>query len=255
MTHFADSLSEAYQGHVAQFTLIADLPTDTLQGYTATLTRAVCQWANTLMAREGEVFEGDPTQLNDLFQFYATRFCQQNSAAHIKQQIDMLLELAKMEHPEGVDSIQPVSVPEWEYRYWIQREYENDHIISFTGKFYGYGVENATSNASCADVTFLKSDGSILGFEMFTSMDDLRPLIEKALKEKYGKENVDIYQLGIPMPNAPLFMGEGVRFDYSDYQIIESHYFEEHGEFPSCFIPYVNLKKVLTPQAKEILHL
>ena len=255
LTHFADSLSEAYQGHVAQFTLIADLPTDTLQGYSATLTRAVCQWANTLMAREGEVFEGDPTQLNDLFQFYATRFCQQNSASHIKQQIDMLLELAKMEHPEGVDSIQPVSVPEWEYRYWIQREYENDYFISFTGKFYGYGVENATSNASCADVTFLKSDGSILGFEMFTSMDDLRPLIEKALKEKYGKENVDIYQLGIPMPNAPLFMGEGVRFDYSDYQIIESHYFEEHGEFPSCFIPYVNLKKVLTPQAKEILHL
>lgn len=250
LTHFADSVSESYKSHVAQFTLIADVPADS-----DSLSVAVCRWVSSLMAREGECFEGTPTDLPAMFKFYSSLFCQQNSAAHIKEQIDMLLEMAKMEHPEGVDSIEPTATPEWEYRFWVKKEFENDRIISFTGNAYLYGVENATSNANCSDATFLKSNGRMLGFDLFTSVDALRPLVEAALVKKYGQEEVDLYELGIPMPNAPLFMADGVRFDYSDYQIIESHYFETHGEFPCCFVPYTSLSSVLTPEGKQLLGL
>ena len=144
---------------------------------------------------------------------------------------------------------------EWYDDIKIVKEYDGKYIVSFTYQWSGFHVGNATSNASIKDCTFSKIDGNALGWEMFTSKNAVKELIDKALIAKYGAEGADLYGNGIPMPKAPLFMQDSVRFDYSDYTIVEPHYYEENGSFPYCTIAYKDMLNLLTDEAKQYLGL
>ena len=138
----------------------------------------------------------------------------------------------------------------------MKKEYESSRIASFTYSWDAFQVGNATSNANIIDVTVAKTDGRILGWEMFTSVRQLKKLIDKQLVEKYGEEGADLYLKGTPpMPRAPLFMKDGVRFDFGDYTIYVPHVYEETGEYPCAFMKYADIQHLLTDEAKALLGL
>lgn len=144
----------------------------------------------------------------------------------------------------------------WFYNYRVKKEYESSHIASFTYSWDAYQVGNATSNANIIDVTVSKTDGRILGWEMFTSVRQLKKLLDKQLVEKFGEEGADLYLRGTPpMPRAPLFLKDGVRFDFGDYTIYIPHVYEETGEYPFAFLEYSDIEHLLTDEAKALLGL
>ena len=57
------------------------------------------------------------------------------------------------------------------------------------------------------------------------------------------------------MPRAPLFLKDGVRFDFGDYTIYVPHVYEETGEYPCAFLRYADIKHLLTDEAKALLGL
>lgn len=142
----------------------------------------------------------------------------------------------------------------WFYNYRVKKEYESSRIASFAYSWDAYQVGNATSNANIIDVTVSKTDGRILGWEMFTSVRQLKKLLDKQLVEKFGEEGADLYLRGTPpMPRAPLFLKDGVRFDFGDYTIYIPHVYEETGEYPFAFLEYSDIEHLLTDEAKALL--
>lgn len=144
----------------------------------------------------------------------------------------------------------------WFYNYRVKKEYESSRIASFTYSWDAFQVGNATSNANIIDVSVCKADGRILGWEMFSSVRQLKKLLDKQLVEKYGEEGADLYLRGTPpMPRAPLFLKDGVRFDFGDYTIYIPHVYEETGEYPFAFLEYANIRHLLTDEAQALLGL
>ena len=115
---------------------------------------------------------------------------------------------------------------------------------------------NATSSANIIDISVCKTDGRILGWEMFTSVRQLKKVLDKQLVEKFGKEGADLYFAGTPpLPFAPLFLKDGVRFDFGNYSIVAPHVYEETGEYPYAFLKYADILHLLTDEAKALLSL
>lgn len=143
----------------------------------------------------------------------------------------------------------------WFFNYRVNKEYESNRIASFSYSWDAYQVGNATSNANIVDISVCKSDGRILGWEMFNSVRQLKKMLDKQLVEKFG-EGADLYLTGAPpMPRAPLFLKDGVRFDFGDYTIYISHVYEETGEYPFAFLKYEDIMQLLTGEAKALLGL
>ena len=207
--------------------------------------QAVTRWIAGYSVGSG--YTGDLTDGNALFEQYAKEFEEGNSTEDIKKYV--------AEMSEDKDAKGDEESFEWYDDIKIVKEYDGKYIVSYTYQWSGFHVGNATSNASIKDCTFSKIDGSTLGWEMFTSKSAVKELIDKALIDKYGREGADLYDNGIPMPKAPLFMKDSVRFDYSDYTIAEPHYYEEYGSFPYCSIAYKDMMNVLTDEAKQYLGL
>ena len=144
----------------------------------------------------------------------------------------------------------------WFYNYRVKKEYESSRIASFAYSWDAYQVWNATSNANIIDISVCKADGRILGWEMFSSVRQLKKLLDKQLVDKYGADGADLYLRGTPpMPRAPLFLKDGVRFDFGDYTIYIPHVYEETGEYPFAFLEYADIKHLLTDEAKALLGL
>lgn len=159
---------------------------------------------------------------------------------------------------EGMKSIAEDGAEEgnWFYNYRVKKEYESSHIASFTYSWDAFQVGNATSNANIIDISVCKTDGRILGWEMFTSVRQLKQLIDKRLVAEYGEEGADFYLTGAPpMPRAPLFLKDGVRFDFGDYSIVMAHVYEEMGFYPFAFLKYQDVMHLLTDEAKALLGL
>lgn len=207
--------------------------------------QAVAKWIAGYSVGSG--YAGDLSDGNALFEQYAKDFEAENSTESIKNYV--------AEMSEDKDAKGDPDSFEWYDDIKIVKEYDGKYIVSFTYQWSGFHVGNATSNASIKDCTFSKIDGSALGWEMFTSKNAVKELIDKALIAKYGAEGADLYGNGIPMPKAPLFMQDSVRFDYSDYTIVEPHYYEENGSFPYCTIAYKDMLNLLTDEAKQYLGL
>ena len=143
----------------------------------------------------------------------------------------------------------------WFFNYRVKKEYESNRIASFTYSWDAYQVGNATSSVNIIDISVCKTDGRILGWEMFNSVRQLKKVLDKQLVEKFG-EGADLYQAGTPpLPFAPLFLKDGVRFDYGNYSIVAPHVYEETGEYPYAFLKYADILHLLTDEAKALLSL
>ncbi len=193
------------------------------------------------------LYEGDMLQPMQLFQHYMEHFKAENSSEKIERH--MVEESGKTS--EKIDWNEN-NEPTWLTTFTYKKEYGSPYIISYSFAWFGYFVGNATSNATKVDATFSRLDGRQLSWEMFTSKDAVCDMVRNALKEKYGS-SADLYGNGIPDPKAPLFLGDGVRFDYGNYSVAQAHYFEENGEYPYAFLSYDQLSNLLTPEAKKML--
>ena len=207
--------------------------------------KAVEQWIAGYSV--GSSYAGDLSDGNALFEQYLEEFRKGNSDEEIRKfTVEMnALNNAPSEENEF----------DWFDQIKIVKEYDSKYFVSYTYQWSGFHVGNATSNATIKDCTFSKIDGGALGWEMFTSKNAVKELIDKALIEKYGHEEADLYGNGIPMPKAPLFMKDSVRFDYGDYSIVEPHVFEALGFYPYCAIAYKDMMNLLTDEAKQYLEL
>ncbi len=170
---------------------------------------------------------------------------------------DRLLAKYKKENsPENIrDMLEEGIGTEWAENIRFKKEWENEHIVSFTLSVDAFNVGNATSSAWIKDITMRKDSGWILGWEMFKSQKKVKAAIDEMLITKYGREGADLYDNGIPMPEDPLFLANGVRFDYGDYSIVTPHVYEETGEYPCCLLTYDMYKDLLTDEACSLLGL
>ena len=216
----------------AQLTIDADYP-DGNAPAARTLQRWLCEL---FTARD---FHGQILTGKQLMERVEANFIESNSIEEMK-------DMAKDGEEEG----------NWFFNYRVKKEYESSRIASFTYSWDAFQVGNATSNANIVDVTVCKTDGRILGWEMFTSVRQLKKLLDKQLVEKFGEEGADIYLRGTPpMPRSPLFLKDGVRFDFGDYTIVMAHVYEEMGFYPFAFLEYDDIKYLLTDEAKTLLGL
>lgn len=143
----------------------------------------------------------------------------------------------------------------WYYNIRFKKEWENENVVSYTYSADAFNVGNATSSAWIRDISVNKADGRLLGWEMFKSKADVKAVIDDVVTTKYGREGADLYDQGIPMPEAPLFLGNGIRFDYGNYSIAAPHAYEETGEYPCCLLTYDPYQNLLTDEACQLLGL
>lgn len=227
-----DQVPAKWNGMEARLTIDADYPEGNSPA-AKTLQRWLCELF-TAKDFQGQILTG-----RQLMERVEADFMEANSVEMMKKQ-------AEDGEKEG----------NWFFNYRVKKEYESSRIASFTYSWDAFQVGNATSNANIIDVTVAKTDGRILGWEMFTSVRQLKKLIDKQLVEKYGEEGADLYLKGTPpMPRAPLFMKDGVRFDFGDYTIYVPHVYEETGEYPCAFMKYADIQHLLTDEAKALLGL
>ena len=216
----------------AQLTIDAEYPEGNSPA-ARTLHRWLCEL---FTARE---FQGQFSTSKQLMERVEADFMEANS-------VEMMKRVAEEGTEEG----------NWYFNYRVKKEYESSRIVSYTYSWDAFQVGNATSNANIIDVTVAKTDGRILGWEMFSSVRQLKKLLDKQLVEKYGEDGADLYLKGTPpMPRAPLFLKDGVRFDFGDYTIYVPHVYEETGEYPCAFLRYADIKHLLTDEAKALLGL
>ena len=227
-----DKVPAQWNGMEARLTIDADYPEGNSPA-AKTLQRWLCELF-TAKDFQGQILTG-----RQLMERVEADFMEANS-------VEMMKKLAEDGEEEG----------NWFFNYRVKKEYESSRIASFTYSWDAFQVGNATSNANIIDMTVAKTDGRILGWEMFTSVRQLKKLIDKQLVEKYGEEGADLYLKGTPpMPRAPLFMKDGVRFDFGDYTIYVPHVYEETGEYPCAFMKYADIQYLLTDEAKALLGL
>lgn len=229
--HFELEDKTSYKDLTATMTFTVDYPLGNSKAAVA-----LRQWL--YQTAVGEPSAQDITDGKQLFDILFGSFKEGNSPDMMK----------KCKEEEGIDG------GEWFYNYRFKKEWENSNVVSFTYSADAFQVGNATSSAWIKDLTISKSDGRILGWEMFKSKTEVKSAIDDELTKKYG-DDADLYDQGIPMPEAPLFLADGIRFDYGDYSIVDPHVYEDTGEYPYCLLPYSQYKHLLTAEACKLLGL
>lgn len=228
--HFKLEGGSKYQDSEAKFTLDMDYPQGDSKA--AIMLRRLFYE----MSMEGPCTE-DIQDGQVMFDKLLAKYKEANSPENMKQELE-----------EGIGD-------GWYYNIRFKKEWENENVISYTYSADAFNVGNATSSAWIKDITLSKADGRLLGWEMFKSKADVKAVIDDLLVTKYGREGADMYDQGIPMPDAPLFLGNGIRFDYGDYSIVSPHIYEDTGEYPCCLLTYEPYQNLLTDEARELLGL
>lgn len=136
---------------------------------------------------------------------------------------------------------------------------ENDKYITYR-VIHDMYLGGAHGSQMISGVTFRKSDGRRIGWDVFTGKydDNFADLVKNGLKEYWGissdeelrscflDEN-DYYS--IPLPECPpLFTAEGIEFVYNEYEIAAYAY----GR-PTFTVPYSEISDYMMVTAKRLL--
>ena len=136
-------------------------------------------------------------------------------------------------------------------------------VITNTEKFVTYEIEGYDYRGGAHGlpfsngVTFDKTDGSQLGWEIFTDTTALAPIFKKYIAGYFHEtSDVEIDEIlfdepakKFPLPaTAPWLVEDGVAIIYSAYEIAPYA-----SGLPTATIPTAAIEKYLTPKAKELL--
>ena len=119
----------------------------------------------------------------------------------------------------------------------ILKEYETENYITYLFGFYSYS-SGAHGIGGEGGATFIKSDGKIIDWGMFTNDSDMQRLIKNGLNEYFGDEDYDKDYTPLPAEN-PILLGNGVKFIYGVYEIEGTSYASGQPQFT---IPYSEIK-------------
>lgn len=119
----------------------------------------------------------------------------------------------------------------------ILKEYETKNYITYLFSFYSYSG-GAHGIGGEGGATFIKSDGQIIDWGMFTNDSDMQRLIKDGLNEYFGDEDYDKDYTPLPAEN-PIFLGNGVKFIYGVYELEGTSYASGQPQFT---IPYSEIK-------------
>ncbi|MBP3726984.1 MAG: hypothetical protein J6I60_07215 [Bacteroidaceae bacterium] len=238
-----DEMCGSFKNHQSAYRVKCDYPMNDEPA-----ADAVRQWINqTANYWDRGLYTGDMKEPIKLFQHYMEHFRSDNSSEKIEQHL-------VAESGTGSDAIawNESEEPTWLTTFTYKKEYVSAKVVSYSFSWFGYFVGNATSNATKQDASFSRIDGHRLSWEMFTSKDAVVSLVQANLKQRYG-EGADLYGNGIPAPKEPLFLADGIRFDYGNYSVAEAHYYEENGTYPYAFLSYDKVRHLLTAEARQLL--
>ena len=146
-------------------------------------------------------------------------------------------------------------VPKLESSTKITRDYEDANVITYMFNSYEY-AGGAHGGSVSSGMTFRKSDGRRIGWELFTTVK-MQSILRNGLKEYFEvKTDEELEQsltlngfFYIPQPNTPpLFTKEGILVIYQQYEIAAYA-----AGMPSFIIPYNKAKEMLNNTGKKLL--
>ena len=114
-------------------------------------------------------------------------------------------------------------------------------FYSYSGGAHGIGGEGGA--------TFIKSDGQIIDWGMFTNDSDMQRLIKDGLNEYFGDEDYDKDYTPLPAEN-PIFLGNGVKFIYGVYELEGTSYASGQPHFT---IPYSEIKYQMNSSLRDLI--
>ena len=227
--------TDAWGGMRVEWTAVADWPTGN-----SPVAKSVRAWIDTRLRNyRKEPFSGDSFDWDAMTRFYGKQFLVDNGAKAIES--DWRCETGESGNAEpevnpGADVFLEGS-PRWSCNRSAIIQYEDERIVSYRSGFCGFFVGNVTSAAYVKCATFRKPDGKLLGWDVFADTNAVFELVRELAKVEF-KKGADIYETGIPVPDAPLFTNDGFWCFWGDYAIVEPHVYEMKGEFPSLFVPW-----------------
>ena len=152
-------------------------------------------------------------------------------------------------------------MPGYEYEYTVQKTRETDNYVVFNATGYAYLGGAHGGVFGDGPMTFNKSDGSLIAHFLVPScLNDIQPLIRNGLREYFSEDGQKISNRElnewlmlesdiIPFPAMSLEPSdEGLVFTYGQYEIAPYV-----AGMPSFTIPYADIERFLTPEAKAIL--
>ena len=146
-------------------------------------------------------------------------------------------------------------MPQLESSTKITRDYESDNVITYTFNSYE-NAGGAHGGSVSSGMTFRKSDGRRIGWELFSTVK-MQSILRNGLKEyfevKTDEELESCLSLSnsyyIPMPTTPpIFTKKGILVIYQQYEIAAYA-----SGMPSFIISYKNAKKMLNSTGKKLL--
>ena len=165
--------------------------------------------------------------------------------------------IAECLKPDEDEGEMPEDMPPGEDKTEISKLVETDKFITYEVSGYSY-AGGAHGSASYDGMTFRKSDGRRMGWNVFvkTNEANFKNLVKKGLKEYWeiktdaelAERLLDVELDAIPLPGAaPLFTEEGVKFAYGQYEIAPYA-----AGMPQFVVPYDKLAPYMTPVAREL---
>ena len=146
-------------------------------------------------------------------------------------------------------------MPQLESSTQITRDYESDKVITYTFNSYE-NAGGAHGGSVSSGMTFRKSDGRRIGWELFSTVK-MQSVLRNGLKEyfevKTDEELEPCLSLSnsyyIPMPTTPpICTKKGILVIYQQYEIAAYA-----AGMPSFIISYKNAKKMLNSTGKKLL--
>ena len=130
----------------------------------------------------------------------------------------------------------------------ILKEYETKNFITYLFSFYSYSG-GAHGIGGEGGATFIKSDGHVIDWGMFTNDSDMQRLIKDGLNEFFDNEDYDKDYTPLPAEN-PIFLGNGVKFIYGVYELEGTSYASGQPHFT---IPYSEIKYQMNSSLRDLL--
>lgn len=137
----------------------------------------------------------------------------------------------------------------------IKRGYETSKVVTFYFTSYEF-AGGAHGGSIGSGMTFRKTDGRRIGWEMFTTVK-MQSILRNGLKEYFDVKTDEELQnclsldgiYYIPMPvRPPLFTEKGITVTYQQYEIAPYA-----AGLPSFTIPYKDARKMLNNTGKLLL--
>lgn len=141
------------------------------------------------------------------------------------------------------------SNPEMNIEIEIEVLYESDKFVSYFYMIDSYLKGDNHGNDAIGGATFIKDNGSIVDWGMFTNDSEMQYQIKNGMKSFYGsdKYNKDY----TPFPKVgPVLLKDAVKFFYNRYELGGSY----ADGAPTFSIPYIDIEDQMNTSLRKLIN-